>query len=70
MMPGGGVMPSKPAGEKSDRLSEFQPVTPTAMKSTSTASLISTITVLTLADSLAPRSSSSVHSQISARRAR
>ena len=62
MMPAAAVMPAKPNGAKSDRLSEFQPVTPSTMNSTSTPILISTITAFVLADSLAPRISSSAHS--------
>ena len=64
MMPAAEVIPSTPNGAKSDRLSESQPVTPTTMNSTSTPSLISTMTALTFADSLAPRISSSAHSTI------
>src|ERR671915_11695 len=60
------ITPPAPNGAKSDRLSEFQPVTPTTTKSTSTPILISTMAALTLADSLAPRISSSVHSTTSA----
>ena len=51
-------------GAKSDRLSEFQPWIPSTMNSSSTPILIITMTALTLADSLAPRISSSVHSTI------
>jgi hypothetical protein len=41
--------------------SAWNAVSPITMNSTSTLSLMSTMTVLTLADSLAPRISSSVH---------
>src|SRR5215212_8571814 len=64
MIPAAEVMPSTPNGVKSDRLSEFQPVTPTTTNRTSTPTLISTMIALTFADSLAPRSSSTTHSQI------
>src|SRR5919108_3044378 len=56
------VMPEKPNGVKSDRLSEFQPLTPTTTNRMSTPILVRTIAALTFADSLAPRRSSSVHS--------
>jgi hypothetical protein len=62
MMPAAEVIPLRPNGAKSDRLSEFQPDTPTATNSTSTASLIITIAALTFADSLAPRMSNDAHS--------
>ena len=64
MMPAAEVTPSKPKGVKSERLSEFHPVTPTATKNSRTLILIATITVLTVADSLAPRISSSMQSTI------
>ena len=64
MMPAAEVTPSAPNGAKSDRLSESQPVAPTRMNRIRTATLISTITALTLADSLAPRMSSSVQRMI------
>jgi hypothetical protein len=64
MMPAAELIPSKPKGAKSERLSESQPVTPTATNSSSTPSLIATITVLTVADSLAPRISSSMQRKI------
>src|SRR4051794_14232032 len=62
MIPAADVMPETPKGAKSERLSEFQPLSPTTMNSASTPSLIRTITALTFADSLAPRISSSVQS--------
>ena len=61
MMPAAPVMPVTPNGAKSAKLSVFQPLIPTTMNSTSTASLISTMVALTAADSLAPRISSSAH---------
>src|SRR3954452_21380645 len=61
MIPAADVIPDTPNGAKSERLSEFQPLTPTTTNSASTPSLIRTITALTFADSLAPRISSSVH---------
>ena len=64
MMPAAEVIPLRPAGAKSERLSESQPVIPTTMKRISTPSLISTMIALTLADSLAPRSRSSAQSPI------
>ena len=62
MIPAADVMPLVPNGVNSDRLSEFQPCRPSTTNSASTESLISTITVLTRADSLAPRISSRVQS--------
>ena len=64
MMPAADVMPSVPNGVKSERLSESQPVTPTAMNRISTPILISTMIALTFADSLAPRISSDAQSTI------
>src|SRR5215813_9343577 len=58
MIPAADVMPSRPNGLKFDRLFESQPVMPTAMNRIRTPTLISTITALTFADSLAPRISS------------
>ena len=65
MMPAAALMPWKPSGAKFDRLSDSQPVTPTAMNKISTATLIITMIALIFADSLAPRSSRSAQSQIS-----
>ena len=62
MMPAAEVIPFTPAGAKSERLSESQPEMPSTMKSSSTPSLIITMIALTLADSLAPRSSRNMHS--------
>jgi len=58
-------MPLTPKGAKSARLLVFQPVTPTTTKSISTLSLITTITAFALADSLAPRMRSNMHSMTS-----
>src|SRR5215813_6171331 len=65
MIPAADVIPSRPNGLKFDRLFESQPVTPTAMNRISTPTLMSTITALTFADSLAPRISSAEHIRIS-----
>src|SRR5919108_3745944 len=65
MMPAAALMPWNPSGAKFDRWSDSQPDTPTTMNSTSTAILISTMIALTFADSLAPRRSRNVQSQIS-----
>ena len=65
MMPAAALTPLKPSGKKFDRLSDSQPDTPTTMNKISTAILIITMIALILADSLAPLSSSSAHSQIS-----
>src|SRR5215204_5046071 len=64
MMPAAAVIPLNPNGVKSARLLEFHPVMPITMNSTSTAILISTMMVFTIADSLAPRMSSRVQSAI------
>src|SRR5690349_4677499 len=64
MMPAATLMPSKPEGAKFDRWFESQPWRPTTTNSASTPSLIITMIALILADSLAPRRSSSVQSQI------
>ena len=64
MMPAAVVMPDNPNGAKSARLLEFQPVMPMTMNISRTPILISTITVLTVADSLAPRISSRAASRI------
>src|SRR5215216_2676039 len=65
MMPAAALIPWKPSGAKFERLSDSQPESPTTTNSASTATLISTMIALTFADSLAPRRSSAVHSQIS-----
>ena len=64
MMPAAEVIPLRPAGAKSERLSESQPVTAITTKKASTPSLIITMIALTRADSLAPRSRSDAHSAI------
>src|SRR5215213_7162399 len=65
MMPAAVVTPFRPSGKKFVRLSDSQPDTPTTTNRIRTAILISTMVALTLADSLAPRSSSDAQSQIS-----
>jgi len=65
MPPVAARMPVAPMGAKSARLLVFQPVMPTATNMTSTAILMITITALTVADSLAPRISSIMHSPTS-----
>jgi hypothetical protein len=62
MMPAAPVMPVTPNGAKSAKLSVFQPVMPMTTNITSTAILMTTMIALTVADSLAPRMSSSAHS--------
>src|SRR3954468_4352937 len=64
MIPAAALMPLKPSGAKLDRWSEFHPWSPTTTNSASTPSLISTMIALIFADSLAPRRSSNVQSQI------
>src|SRR5680860_1386720 len=64
MIPAAAVTPLKPNGAKSARLSESQPWIPSRMNITRTPILISTMIALVLADSLAPRISSSVHRKI------
>jgi hypothetical protein len=65
MMPAAPVIPVIPNGAKSAKLSEFQPVAPITTNITSTATLMTTMIALTVADSLAPRMSSSAHSATS-----
>ena len=61
MMPAAEVIPVTPNGAKSEKLSEFQPWSPSTTNSSSTPSLMITIAALTFADSLAPRISSNAH---------
>src|SRR5215208_5540532 len=65
MIPAAPVIPANPNGAKLAKLSLVQPNRPTTMNRTNTPSLISTITALTVADSLAPRISSSAHNPTS-----
>jgi hypothetical protein len=58
-------MPVIPNGAKSAKLSEFHPVTPMTTNITSTATLMTTMIALTVADSLAPRISRNAHSATS-----
>ena len=54
-------MPATPLGAKSAKLSDWKPVNATATNISRTASLMTTIVALTLADSDAPRMSRSAH---------
>jgi hypothetical protein len=64
MIPAAAVIPWIPKGAKSARLLEFQPKRPMTMNKIRMEILISTMTVFTFADSLAPRISSNVQSAI------
>ena len=64
MIPAAAVIPWTPKGAKSARLLEFQPKRPMMMNKIRMEILISTMTVFTFADSLAPRISSNVQSAI------
>ena len=55
------LMPAAPVSQKSSKWSALNAVKPMTTNSISTLSLISTMTVLTRADSLAPRISSTMH---------
>ena len=61
MVPAAEPIPATPRGAKSAKRSVSNAVNAITANITSTPSLISTITVLTLADSLAPRISSIAH---------
>ena len=65
MVPAADPMPATPNGAKSLRWSASKAVNAMTANMTSTPSLISTMIALTLADSLAPRISSSAHIAIS-----
>ena len=58
------MTPATPNGAKSAKLFEFHPVKPMMMNNNRMPILISTMTVFTVADSLAPRMSSNVQSKI------
>ena len=64
-MPAAAVMPADPAAQKLSNRSAWKAVRPITMNRPRTLSLISTMTVLTFADSLAPRMSSRVHKNTS-----
>ena len=61
IVPAAALMPADPDAQKLSKRSAWNAVSPITMNITSTPSLMSTMTVLTRADSLAPRISSSVH---------
>ena len=61
IVPAAALMPADPDAKKLSKRSASNAVSPMTMNSTRTLSLMSTMIVLTLADSLAPRISSSVH---------
>ena len=61
IVPAAAVMPVIPFGAKSAKLSDWKPVNAIATNITSTASLMTTIAALTLADSAAPRISRIAH---------
>ena len=61
MVPAAAVMPADPDAQKLSNRSAWNAESPMTMNRPRTLSLMSTMTVLTLADSLAPRISRSVH---------
>ena len=61
IVPAAALMPADPDAKKLSKRSASNAVSPIKMNITRTVSLMSTMIVLTLADSLAPRISSSVH---------
>ena len=69
IVPAAAAMPAKPNGAKSAKWSPSNAVNAMTMNIASTVSLITTMIALTLADSLAPRISSSAHSATSTTRA-
>ena len=65
IVPAAALTPAAPAPRSCRTGRSRTRVSPMTMNSTSTASLMITMTVLTLADSLAPRSSSRLHRKTS-----